>query len=204
MIQLWSIDRRLVRRTLAGDKAAGEQLVTAHYPAVLRFLVHLTGKPVEAEELTQDTFVRAWQKLDTFQGASTFKTWLHRIAYREYANRRKLPDVVELDEELFEARKDFSSNIVEALAIERAIANLPEHLRSTFLICHVQEMSIAEAAEILNIPAGTVMSRLSIARERLRRQLTIQDVAVFAASREEDHNTNFEGPQSYEMSKSTL
>jgi len=200
----WNADRKLVKRILAGDKAAGEQLCLAHYPGVLRFLLYLTGHPNEAEELAQDTFVRAWQRLNTFEGRSTFKTWLHQVAYREFAARRKLPDAHELDDDLPDDRPSFVSDIVEALAIERAIATLPEQLRVTFLICHVQEMSVKEASEILEVPVGTVLSRLSTARARLRRQLTIRDVVIFAGTCEDTLREAPEGPHKYEMSKAAL
>jgi RNA polymerase sigma-70 factor (ECF subfamily) len=204
MTAKWIADKRLVKRALAGDRSAGEKLVASHYPGVLHFLLHLTGHPNEAEELTQETFVRAWSKLPGFEGRSSFKTWLYQIAYREYAARRSLPETVELDDDLPDDRRDFAGMIVEALAIESAISRLPEVLRITFLICHVQEMSFHEAAVILCVPEGTVFSRLHSAREHLRRQLAMRSIASIGSAYDKSNSSPTEGSQTYEMSKTIV
>jgi len=201
---MWTTDRRLVRRALAGDKAAGELLVANHYPGVVLFLLHLSGHPNEAEDLAQEAFVKAWQHLHTFAGRASFRTWLRQIAYREYASRRFLTNSVELEEDVKDDRADFVARIVDALAIERAISNLPELLRVTFVICHIQEMSVRDASTILGIPQGTVLSRLASAREHLKRQLVMRDIATVASSRESVKPHAQEGPLTYEMSKTIL
>jgi len=204
MTRKWNADNRLVRRTLAGDQSAGELLVANHYATVLHFLLHLTGHPNEAEELTQDTFVKAWSKLQLFEGRSAFKTWLCQIGYREFLARRRLLETVELDCELPDERRDLAGQIVDALAIESAISNLPEVLRITFVICHVQEMSVREAASILGVPEGTVFSRLSSAREHLRRQLAMRSIASIGSANAKSAASPKEGPQNYEMSKTIV
>src|SRR5215212_4157445 len=73
-------DQALVRRILGGDRAAGERWVTAEYPRIYRLLRHLTGAVETAEDLTQQTFLKAWQALATFRGEASLRTWLHRIA----------------------------------------------------------------------------------------------------------------------------
>ncbi len=193
-------ERRLVKRAIAGDREAAERLVARHYPSVIRFLLHLTGHINEAEELAQETFVQAWQRLSTFEGRASFRTWLHRIAYRKFAERRHLPDFLELDEDQDDGRRCFVEPLVEAMAIERAIAALPDPIRIAFLICQVQGMSVKDAAEILSIPVGTVLSRLHSARERLRRNLAMRDI-VSATPNSGQSFTPTEGPQKHEMSK---
>ncbi|HVT12328.1 MAG TPA: sigma-70 family RNA polymerase sigma factor [Fimbriimonadaceae bacterium] len=195
----WMEDRRLVKRAAAGDGEAANRLVSQHYTDVVRFLLHLTGHINEAEELAQETFVKAWQRLATFEGRASLRTWLHRIAYREFALRRNIPDFVEMPEDHMDERQCFVGPLVEAMAMERAIAALPDSLRITFLICQVQEMSVKEAAEILGVPAGTVLSRLFTARERLRRQLAMRDI-VSAAEQTEHRFREIEGPQQNAMS----
>jgi len=195
----WNEEKGLVRKAIGGDSESAEKLVSRHYPSIVRFLLHLTGHLNEAEELAQDTFVRAWPKLDTFEGRSSFRTWLHRIAFREFAARRGLPDFIELPEGHGDTKQNFVGPLVEALAMERAIASLPESLRITFVLCHVQELSAKEAAEILSVPVGTVLSRLHSARERLRRQLEMREI-VAVASELEGHPTP-ERQKYHEMSK---
>jgi len=189
----WGGDERRVKRALTGDRDAAKQLVDAHYPKLVRFLLHLTGQMDCAEEITQETFVRAWQRLDTFRGHASFKTWIHAIAYREFlANRSGRPLDVALQDELPQGR-DFSHGVVERIAIERALSSLSEELRLTFLLVNVQGLSVREAAEVLGIPRGTVLSRLATARERLARLL----ISFEAAGREPDPKP-LEGAKPYE------
>jgi len=193
-------ERRLAKQALTGNRDAAEKLVARHYASVSRFLLHLTGDIHEAEELAQDTFVGAWQSLATFEGKSSLRTWLHRIAFRKYVSRRNSPESHALQEEHVDVRQDFVGPLIEALAMEQAIATLPEQLRVTFLICQMQELTAREAAEILGVPEGTVLSRMHTARERLRRQLAMREIVVAIPSREREVR-GLEGPQQHEMSK---
>src|SRR3989441_10843568 len=79
-----SADGLLLERIRAGDLDAGHQFVQDHYPGVYRYLLYLTGRPDEAEVLTQQTFLQAWSRLDTFEGRAALQTWLHRIAHRDF------------------------------------------------------------------------------------------------------------------------
>src|SRR5216684_3749854 len=74
-----SADGLLLERIRAGDLDAGHQFIQEYYPGVYRYLLYLTGSPVAAEDLTQETFLQAWCHLDSFQGRSALRTWLHRI-----------------------------------------------------------------------------------------------------------------------------
>ena len=76
----------LIWRILQGDKRAGDEFVVINYPRIYRLLRYLTGRPDIAEDLTQQTFVRAWQALPAFRHQSSIATWLHRIAYHEYTH----------------------------------------------------------------------------------------------------------------------
>ncbi len=161
----------LIRRILRGDKRAGEEFVTAHYPAIFRLLRFLTGKSDIAEDLTQQTFVRAWQSLATFRSEAKLSTWLHRIAYHEYTHwLRDRHEHLTLDAAAHltapERDEEWST-----LVLPQALAQLTPELREAFLLFHVQELSIREAASLLEIPSGTVKSRLFTARLRLRELL---------------------------------
>src|SRR5262245_61486242 len=82
-------DQRLLDSLHAGRPGACAELVRAHYQAVYRFLVHLTRDVHWAEDLTQETFAAAWEKVATFQGRSTLATWLHRIAYTRFVDAKR-------------------------------------------------------------------------------------------------------------------
>jgi RNA polymerase sigma-70 factor (ECF subfamily) len=167
----------LVRRILGGDKAAGERFIAEHYFRIYRLLRHLTGGVENVEDLTQQTFVKAWQALGTFRGESSLATWLYRIAYHEYTHwlraRREhasLTDAADVPDQ-------HAAHALEAVLVRRALAQLsPEH-RATFILYHVQGLSVSEVAAVLEVPRGTVKSRLFIARQRLR-ELLRDPVAV--------------------------
>src|SRR5204863_9748605 len=82
-------DQRLLHNLRAGRREACAELVRGHYQTVYRFLVHLTRDVHQAEDLTQETFATAWEKIATFQGRSTLATWLHRIAYTKFIDAQR-------------------------------------------------------------------------------------------------------------------
>src|SRR5437870_13249859 len=86
-------DAVLIAQLRRGDAEAGRQFVREYYPGVYRYLLYLTGQPQAAEDLTQETFVQAWRRLDRFEGRAPLRLWLHRIAHREFLQglRRQRP-----------------------------------------------------------------------------------------------------------------
>jgi RNA polymerase sigma-70 factor (ECF subfamily) len=165
-------DKWLVQRILSGDKAAGEQFVIEHYEAIFRFLRNLTGNKEDAEDLTQQTFLRAWEALPSFRGDSSLSTWLHSIAYREYTHwLRSRREFVPLDEIVDMPDEQVNQNL-EAVLLRWAIYRLdPEH-REVFVLYYVQGFSVNEIAKIIAVPAGTVKSRLFFARQKLKELLS--------------------------------
>lgn len=165
-------DKWLVQRILSGDKAAGEQFVIEHYEAIFRFLRNLTGNKEDAEDLTQQTFLRAWEALPSFRGDSSLSTWLHSIAYREYTHwLRSRREFVPLDE-IVDMPDEQANQNLEAVLLRWAIYRLdPEH-REVFVLYYVQGFSVSEIAKIIGVPAGTVKSRLFFARQKLRELLS--------------------------------
>ena len=165
-------DKWLVQRVLSGDKAAGEQFVIEHYEAIFRFLRNLTGSKEDAEDLTQQTFLRAWEALPNFRGDSSVSTWLHSIAYREYTHwLRSRREFVPLDE-IVDMPDEQANQNLEAVLLRWAIYRLdPEH-REVFVLHYVQGFSVSEIAKIVGVPAGTVKSRLFFARQKLRELLS--------------------------------
>ncbi|MDT7892966.1 MAG: RNA polymerase sigma factor [Armatimonadota bacterium] len=165
-------DKWLVQRILSGDKAAGEQFVIEHYEAIFRFLRNLTGNKEDAEDLTQQTFLRAWEALPSFRGDSSLSTWLHSIAYREYTHwLRSRREFVPLDE-IVDMPDEQANQNLEAVLLRWAIYRLdPEH-REVFVLYYVQGFSVNEIAKIIGVPAETVKSRLFFARQKLRELLS--------------------------------
>lgn len=161
-----------MQRILSGDKAAGEQFVIEHYEAIFRFLRNLTGSKEDAEDLTQQTFLRAWEALPSFRGDSSLSTWLHSIAYREYTHwLRSRREFVPLDE-IVDMPDEQANQNLEAVLLRWAIYRLaPEH-REVFVLYYVQGFSVNEIAKIIGVPAGTVKSRLFFARQKLKELLS--------------------------------
>ena len=159
-------DRTRARRMLEGDGEEGRLWVTEQYPRLLRFLRHLTGSADAAEDLTQSAFVKAWEGLGSYRGESSLSTWLHRIAYHEYTHWIRSRRVHSSLEDLH--TPDVPANQLDGLLLRQALARLtPEH-RETFLLRHVQGFSVGEVAAVMEVPTGTVKSRLFHARAQLR------------------------------------
>lgn len=161
----------LVQRILSGDTAAGELLVVEHYARIYRWLYHLTGNREIAQELTQQTFVRAWQRLASLRNELSLKAWLHQIAYHEYTRwlRDKRDHASLEDTDL--VTEDHCENTLDGVRLKIALSKLPPDHRETFLLYNVQGLSVAETAAALEIPEGTVKSRLFFSRKRLREML---------------------------------
>ena len=172
----------LVWCILHGDRRAGDELVASHYPRIFRLLRYLTGSPDIAEDLTQQTFVRAWLALPNFRYQSSVATWLHRIAYHEYTHwLRDRREHASLDSAAHLAAPD-NSHEWETLVLPQALSQLtPEH-REAFLLYHIQELSVGEIAAVLEVPVGTVKSRLYTARQRLRDLLNADAYAIEPSS----------------------
>jgi len=159
-------DAELLIDLKRGDREAARALVLRHYPSVLRFLITLCRNVDDAEELTQETFVKAFHSVGKFRGQSGFRTWLHRIAYHEFTHRKRKqrPESMLLESA---TSNPFETTSALAIDLERALHCLPVDARAAFVLCDVQELTMEEAASVLRIPTGTVKSRLHGARKQL-------------------------------------
>jgi len=158
-------DREWVERARKGDNEARRKVVELYYPSVLRFLSTLCG-PDDAQELAQETFVKALGKFKTFRGESRLRTWLHSIAYREYTNHRRRKPTLQISDD--HPSRLFEPSTLLALDLERAMQKLTPDLRAAFVLCDVLELTDHHAASVLDVPVGTVKSRLHAARQRLQ------------------------------------
>ncbi|MEX2092750.1 MAG: sigma-70 family RNA polymerase sigma factor [Pirellulales bacterium] len=175
-------DAQLIGRTLAGEPAAFGELVLRYQDRLYNSLVRVLGSAEDARDAVQDAFVQAFVKLETFRGSSAFYTWLYRIAFNTAMShaRRKRP-TRSLDEErtnrgrepvdgqpTAEARLDTSER---ATQVQRALAELSAEHREVIVLREMDGCKYEEIAEMLELPVGTVRSRLFRARLELRDRL---------------------------------
>lgn len=157
-----------------GDVRAFERLYREHLPRVHGLVRRMTGGR-DADELTQDVFVRVWQKLATFRRESAFSTWLHRLAANVVIERFRTDAVRRgrhLDgEEVFERLPSTPTSGDLAMDLDAAVVHLPDGAREIFVLHDVEGYKHQEIADLLGISAGTSKAQLHRARMMLRRHL---------------------------------
>lgn len=177
----------LVEQARQGDARAFEALVNRYKDKIFVYVTRMIHDPVDAEDITQDTFLRAYQSLGNFRGAASFQTWLYRIASNlviDAVRRRKRRDdgnisldaPVDTDEgevarELADERRgpeELASSSALQQEVRRAIAEISPKLRSVLVMYDLQGMSYQEIADVMGCPLGTVKSRLFNARAQLK------------------------------------
>ena len=175
-------DRAAVEDARAGDGGAFEVLVLRHQARIVNYASAIVHDAGAAEDVAQETFVRAWRGLARFRGESAFKTWLYRIATnvaRTHLDRRGRQARIgdrSLDDETEPLQAgdvpspapDAETSLVRREAIDRALAELPEELRVALVLRDVEGLDYKEIAGVTGAPIGTVESRIFRARRRLR------------------------------------
>jgi len=173
----------------AGDRTEFARLVEANYELVYRLAIRMLNDPQDAEDVLQETFLKALRGLNNFDGRSSLSTWLYRIATNEalMALRRRKPDMVSTDEPVeTEEGEQEPVQIVdwgllpeeELMSVEaqrylsEAIDRLSPSLRAVFVLRDIQGLSTQETGEVLNLSETAVKTRLSRARLRLREDLS--------------------------------
>jgi RNA polymerase sigma-70 factor (ECF subfamily) len=182
-------DLALVQAAREGDIAAFETLLKRYDRNVFRIANHITQNREDAEDVVQDAFLKAYQKLDQFQGNSKFYTWLVRIAVNEALmklRKRKASKTVSIDEDVetdegFVPREvtDWSPNPEQLYKqaelgdiLEKTIQGLPSGFRTVFVLRDVEGLSTEETADALGLSVPAVKSRLLRARLQLRERLS--------------------------------
>jgi len=163
-----------VQLAAAGDQAAFERLYHAHVARVHSLARRMLGGD-DADEVTQDVFVRAWEKLGTFRGEAAFGTWLHRLAInvilgRRQSRARRWDRTVEGDA-LVESLPSRRSHLELHMDFETAIGRLPNGAREVFVLYDVEGFKHHEIAEMLGVTTGTTKAQLHRARMALRRHV---------------------------------
>jgi RNA polymerase sigma-70 factor (ECF subfamily) len=180
-------DLELVRRAQRGERGAFDLLVLRYQHKVIKLVARLLRDPAEAEDVAQEAFVKAYRALASFRGDSAFYTWLYRIAVNTarnaMASRQRRPldyeaELTEGEQTAVEARLRhtdtpeatvLSEEIRET--VNRAVAALPEDLRTAIILREVEGLSYEEIATAMDCPVGTVRSRIFRAREAIDRSL---------------------------------
>ncbi len=176
-------DKLLVSEAAAGSRAAFDELVRRNRQRVYNLVKMLTDGDPDAEDLTQEVFVRAFRGIRRFRGDSSIRTWLYRIAInvvKSHVGRaaqgrlltgfghREQSDDAESWTERLAARTDLERDLARRQLIDQALATLPGPLRVVVVLRDIQGLDYKEIAQVTGVPLGTVQSRLHRARRRLR------------------------------------
>jgi RNA polymerase sigma-70 factor (ECF subfamily) len=168
----------LVTRAQSGDRNAFSELVRAHAQGVLHVIFRMCGDMGVAEDAAQETFIQAWLRLESYRPGTSLRNWLYRIAINSAIDllrkeKRILPGAIE-DLRLADAGpgpEALVANSERAESVQEAVLALPEASRAVLVLKEYEGLSYHEIAETLNIPIGTVMSRLNYARKLLKEKL---------------------------------
>lgn len=163
----------------AGLRPGFEELAMPLFASLYNFARWMAHDPHDAEDLVQETYLKALRAFTSFRAGSSLRAWMFKILKNTYLNsgsrlERQMTVNIDPDEDLAELAVEYDTpdtilaKCLDLEILQRAIARLPEHSRDVLLLCDVEEMSYKEIAEILAIPIGTVMSRLARSRRMLR------------------------------------
>jgi RNA polymerase sigma-70 factor (ECF subfamily) len=173
----------LIANCLGGDQVAWEEIVRQHRRKVFNIAYKFTGRHDEAEDLTQDIFLKIFKSLHTFDRRANFQTWLvsvsRNLCIDHYRSVRKERETIDRDVDAGELTPAApGQNAFQALEqadrvelLRKAMAELPESLRRAVVMRDLKELSYQEIADQLNLPEGTVKSRINRGRTELARQV---------------------------------
>jgi RNA polymerase sigma-70 factor (ECF subfamily) len=175
-------DVQLIGEALDGDSAAYGQLVTRYQDRLYNTLVHVAGSTDTAYDIVQDAFVQAYVKLETFERSSAFYTWLYRIAVNLAISRKRREKPMASIEQVREVLGHEPIDAADrpearlerrerACQVRQALAALSEEHRTILILREMEGCSYEQIAEILDLPIGTIRSRLHRARIQVRDQL---------------------------------
>jgi len=182
------VDQQLVERVQRGDKHAFDLLVSKYQRRLSRLISRFVRDSAEAEDVTQEAFIKAYRALASFRGESAFYTWLYRIGINTaknhlLSNKRRAPSSTVFDADEAESFEDagllrevntpenelMSKQVVGV--VQASLQQLPEDLRSALTLREIEGLSYEEIASVMNCPVGTVRSRIFRAREAVAENL---------------------------------
>ncbi len=179
--------KRLCKRAGRADKSAASELLKMYYADVYSFLIRLCGSAADAEDLTQQTFLKVWSSLDGFKGRSKFSTWLYRIAHNTYIDFQRENAGSNRDRsdqwwaECIDKNPGPFANVVErqlARRLYETVDQLDEDKRHVVHLHYYQGLSIRETAKVLNIATSTVKYRLREVFKILRIKLGVRETGT--------------------------
>lgn len=169
-------EEKLISLAKQGDRQAFSQLVRSHREGVVNVVYRMCGDANLADDAAQEAFIRAWQHLRGYRPRSPFRNWLYRIAVnvaRDALRRQK--ETLDIEGLPIANSEQGPEDLVEGHErgerVRKAVLSLPRASRAVLVLREYEGLSYREIADTLDIPMGTVMSRLSYARNRLRRSL---------------------------------
>ncbi len=182
-------EKAIIERCKRGDLGAFNELVKKYEKQVYNFAYRLTGNYDDASDIAQEAFLRVYNAIGTFRGDASFSTWMFRITTNVFLDDRKrakahpqtsLDEQMELDETSVARQIEDPSPTPDALTEEKeraqilsdAVQTLPEYQRAMVVLYHTEQKSYEEIAEMMQLPIGTVKSRLNRARLALKEKLT--------------------------------
>lgn len=178
-------ERQLVSKAKNGDTQAFGELVMTHQTFAYNLALRALGSPEEAQDATQEAFLKVWQALPGFREEAQFRTWLYRIVINQCYNRRPMlkreAASMTLDDDDDRVFTEFNGPESQAVVSERkvllqkAVDALPSSYRVMVMLRFQQDLAYEEIAEVMNLPLGTVKTGLFRARGLLRQALTVRD-----------------------------
>jgi RNA polymerase sigma-70 factor (ECF subfamily) len=174
-------EAQLVTQAQNGDRNAFSELVRLHAQGVLNVIYRMCGDVQLAEDAAQETFIRAWQNLSSYRPQTSLRNWLYRIAVNAGTDmlrkeKRIVPDAIE-DLHLSDGQPGLESLLLQqerTVSVQKAILSLPDASRAVLVLREYEGLSYQEISSTLDIPLGSVMSRLSYARSLLKAKLEPQ------------------------------
>lgn len=181
-----ALEQVLIEQSKRRDSQAFSRLIDAYQARLYGFVKRMVRNEEDALDVTQDVFIKAYQAIDKFDGRSSLRTWLFRIAYNQCVDRsRKAERVPKSDSmesntdgdeslEVYDNRFNPETLLMNEelyAVVETAIGNISEKLRTVLLLHDREDMGYEEIAATIDVPVGTVKSRLFLARESLQRQV---------------------------------
>lgn len=185
-------EKELISRAKLGDESAFEALFERHAPALHRLACALAGNVPDAEDALQEAFIGAFERMGSFEARASFKTWMSRILVNQIARQRRSKRVREIVKsvdfseesksllggsskrgtsgrfEEFSGRSDQVQNASIRMDVMAALTHLSDEFRQVVVLREIEGLSYGEIADVLNVPQGTVESRLFRARAELR------------------------------------
>jgi RNA polymerase sigma-70 factor (ECF subfamily) len=164
----------LVRSAVAGDKQAFMVLVRRHHDQLRGLAYAMTGSATAMDDVLQDAYLKAFRAIGDFRGTARFTTWIYRIVHNAAIDHMRAQARSAASEEplLAASMSGHSDDVVRRIAIDQALAALPEAQRAAVLLVDGEGFDYRSAGEVLGVPEGTVASRVHAARAALRRSLS--------------------------------